>query len=205
MHAYATNISGKHRLAFWLALISAGVAAGAGGLLSLIAGWIGITAGSVSSMGVFGLSWWWLDNHLWKHPWARRFLLVPDLNGTWKCEAQTTLKGSEHVAWPWDATITITQSWSKLLVRLERGQSGSKSLAASLYHEGDRYRLIYHYQNDPKASEHELKKHTGLTDLLFDKAVNAADGRYFTDGDRLTVGEMKLTRIGDEHERTAEA
>ena len=204
MHAYATNIPGKHRFAFVLAVAATIVATGVGGLLSLVAGWIGITAGSVSAMGVFGLLWWWVDNHLWKHPWARRLLLVPDLNGDWKCDARTTLKGSEQVEWPWDATITITQSWSKLLVRMGRGQSGSKSLSASLYHEGDRYRLIYHYQNDPKAGEHQLKKHTGLTDLLFAKDVNSAEGRYFTDGDRLTVGEMTLTRIGDEHERTAE-
>lgn len=205
MHAYATNIAGKHRFAFWIALISASIAAGVGGVLSLIADWLGITAGSVSAMGVFALLWGSLDNYLWKHPWARLLLLVPDLNGDWKCEARTTRKGSEEVDWPWDATITITQSWSKLLVRMERGQSGSKSLAASLYQEGDRYRLIYHYQNDPKAGEHELKVHTGLTDLLFARDANSAEGRYFTDGDRVTVGEMRLTRIGVDHEHAAEA
>jgi xanthosine utilization system XapX-like protein len=208
MHVYATNIPGQHKLLFWIVTAAIIVASGAGLLVSLVASWIGVTVGSVSSLAVFGLLWWWFDRNLWKHPWARRVLLVPDLNGSWKCAGCTITKGGEPVGYEWDAIITITQSWTKMLVRLERpnGTSLSTSLTASLYHEGDgRYRLIYYYMNQPKPSEQELRRHAGLTNLLFDATVNQAEGTYFTDGDRLTVGEMRLIRNGDDHGHTKQA
>jgi len=206
MHVYATNLHGRHKLAFWLAVAAITIASGIGWITSRIEDWIGITAGSASSMGIFLLLWWWLDNRLWKHPWVRRILLVPDLNGVWHCDGRTLKKGTESVDWPWSAEITIRQSWTKMLVRLGRDQSSSASVSASLYHEGDgQFRLIYYYDNTPKASEQEhLRRHTGLANLLFDQSAETAAGSYFTDGDRFTVGEMTLKRNGvtDGHQST---
>ena len=158
-------------------------------------GYWGASFGGISSMAVFGIMWFVFNHWLWRRPFARRFLLVPDLNGEWECRGKTIKKDAERIDWPWNGNITIKQSWTKIMIRLQASQSGSKSIAASLYHEGDgRYRMIYHYENEPKVSETELRRHSGLTVLLFDSQAESAEGRYFTDGDRLTVGEMHLQR-----------
>lgn len=206
MHVYATNSSQHPTLIALISIVSISVASGIGFLVNQVSDSLGIPLSGISAVSVFGLLWLVFDRWLWKCGPIRRVLLVPDLNGTWKCIGKTISKGSEKVDFPWEATITICQSWSKMLVRLETTQSASKSVAASLYHEGDkRYRLLYHYSNDPKPSEHELRRHSGLTDLLFDSEVEAATGRYFTDGDRLTVGEMELKRVGDDCEHSEQA
>lgn len=199
MHTYARNCSLHPTLIAVISLVSITLALAIGFLADRAIASFGIPLTGISAVSIFGLLWLLFDRCLWKVGLVRRVLLVPDLNGNWKCAGQTISKGSELVDYKWDATITISQSWSKMLVRLETSQSSSKSIAASLYHEGDRrYRLIYHYTNDPKPSEQELRRHSGLTDLLFNASVRTAEGRYFTDGDRLTVGEMELTRIGDD-------
>lgn len=201
MHEYATNVPGKHKLLFGVAFVAVFFASGIGMLMSMVADWTGVPVGSVSALAIFGGLWWWVDNKLWKHPWARRVMLVPDLNGCWHCSGRTVTQNGQPVQYEWDARIKITQSWTKMLVRLERpnGESMSTSISAALYNDGDEhYRLIYYYSNQPIPSEVELKRHSGLTTLNFRSGESQARGTYFTDGDRSTVGEMLLTRIGDD-------
>lgn len=201
MHTYATNSSIHPTLVAVISLLSISAAWAIGFWVDQVSDSLGIPLSGLSAVSIFGLLWMAFDRWFWRFEPVRRVLLVPDLNGTWKCVGRTISKGSEKVEFHWEATVTICQSWSKILIRLETKQSASKSIAASLYHEGDgRHRLIYHYTNDPKPSEHELKRHSGLTDLLFDTKVRRAEGRYFTDGDRLTVGEMTLNRTGGDCE-----
>lgn len=196
MHAYATDCRWNPRLFIVLWFVSSAVALALGFLAEYFRDSWGIPTTGVSAIGVFGGFWWLFDHWLWKLPVLRRVLLVPDLNGTWKCVGKTVSQGSETVDYKWEATVTISQSWSKMLIRLETKSSGSMSLAASVYHDGDgRYRLIYPYANDPRPSEEELKHHNGLTLLLFDREIKTADGRYFTDGSRRTAGEMRLERV----------
>ena len=197
MHAYARNCTIHPTLIALISILSIVLASVIGVWANRVGEWIGISASGLSAVSIFGLLWFLFDRWLWKVRLIRNLLLVPDLNGSWRCVGKTVSKGDQKVEYDWEAQITICQSWSKILVRLETTQSSSKSIAASLYHEGDqRYRLIYHYANDPKPSEQELRRHSGLTDLLFDATVETAAGRYFTDGDRLTVGEMQLAREG---------
>lgn len=195
MHPYATDCRWNLKLFVVLWFVSSGVALGLGFLADYSRSSWGIPATGVSAVGVFGGMWWVFDHWLWKLPILRRVLLVPDLNGEWRCVGHTVSQGSETVDYAWEASITICQSWSKMLIRLKTKSSGSMSLAASVYHEGDgRYRLIYPYGNEPRPSEAELRQHIGLTRLLFDREIMTADGWYFTDGSRRTTGEMHLER-----------
>ena len=200
MHTYARNSTVHPTLFAMISLAAIGIAWAFGSGANLIVEQVGVPVSGISAVSLFGLLWLLFDKHLWKIGFVRRMLLVPDLNGSWTCAGRTISKGNEAVDYKWDATVTISQSWSKILVRLETSQSESVSIAASLYQEGEgrsqRHRLIYHYANDPRPSETELKRHTGLTVLSFDNEAKTASGRYFTDGDRLTVGEMHLTRAG---------
>ena len=122
-------------------------------------------------------------------------LLVPDLNGKWNCKGHTSLKNAKVVDHDWNATISITQSWSKILIYLKTSQSESKSISASIYHEaGVGYRVLYLYDNRPNADELDLSKHSGSVELLFLEDTNSASGSYYTDRHRTTVGTMNIER-----------
>jgi hypothetical protein len=120
---------------------------------------------------------------------------VPDLNGKWICAGHTILKNGEQVDIDWDGTIAITQSWSKILIHLKAKQSKSKSISASIYHEdGVGFRVLYQYDNRPNADELDLSNHSGTTELLFSEDTASADGSYYTDRHRTTVGTISLER-----------
>ena len=146
-------------------------------------------------MTVFGLLYFAFDNWLWKVEHLRRILLVPNLNGRWLVTGKTVKRDGQDTAFDWNGEVEIIQSWSKISIVLRTRQSSSRSIAASLYrYPGEGYRLIYHYCNDPKVDQPDLKRHSGLCDLMFLYDVNEAEGSYFTDRDRLTVGTMHLAR-----------
>lgn len=163
--------------------------------LSVNAGW---SAAPVTAIPVFGLfvgMYYLFNTYLWKLKWLRRFLLVPDLNGKWICNAETILKDGQPVEFKWSGEVTISQSWSKILIHLKTNSSNSKSVAASIFHEpGVGYKLLYEYSNSPDANQLDLNKHSGSAELLFSADCKEADGNYFTDRHRKTVGIMKIRR-----------
>jgi hypothetical protein len=145
---------------------------------------------------VFSAIYFAFDRVLWKVAILRKVLLVPDLNGRWTCTGRTTLQGGQPANLDWNAEITITQSWSRILIHLRTQQSESKSIAASIFHEsGVGYRVLYQYTNRPGADQLELRDHSGAAELRFDEACIAGEGYYFTDRHRSTVGTTKLRRI----------
>lgn len=150
----------------------------------------------VPVMTLFGLVYWLFNSKLWKVEWLRSRLLVPNLNGTWKCEGLSVRRKGEVVNFPWSGEIRITQSWTKISIRISTSQSSSRSTSASLVHEpGVGYRLFYHYKNDPKADQTDLQKHDGTAELLFNEDCSSAEGHYFTDQHRMTTGTMKLQKV----------
>lgn len=193
MHPYATNSPANPKLFAFLA-IAAVASSGAASYLAKRAD-LGWTVGAPSAMAFFAFFYWIFDQHLWKWNWLRHLLLIPDLNGTWICAGRTTIKNGEDVEILWDAEIRIQQSWSKIKVVLKTSRSTSESDAASLYRSAARgFRLVYHYHNCPDKTEPALHQHFGLADLMFSDDRQIASGSYFTGKDRLTVGEMTLTR-----------
>jgi hypothetical protein len=206
MHSYSTNspIPPKHIAYLMLAaVIVSGVVGTVVQYANTQFGW---TLGGISAMALFSGLYFLFDRVIWKYRWVQRILLVPDLNGTWHCQGKTLYKGGAPKEYLWTATINIRQSWSRITIVQGTAQSGSQSIAASIYQEpGNGYRLIYHYDNKPKLGERELGRHCGLCNLLFTEAGDSAVGEYFTDKDRMTSGTMTLTRGGltDEATRTA--
>lgn len=197
MHPYSTNSPANPNLIALLALISCAVSVGIGALTKQIHDNWGWTIGGVSALSCFGVLFFVFDRFLWRLKAARAILLVPDLNGSWECQGKTILKGGAPQDLPWIGTITIRQSWSRMVVVLQTQQSSSRSVGASLYQEpGSGYRLIYHYDNRPGAAETELQRHSGQCDLLVANDTASASGEYFTGQGRLTVGTMRLTKKG---------
>ena len=202
MHDYSIDKHPKEKVLFFLALVAITsapiikeLAEYLVSLLEVSTGWSSAPVVAVPVFGLFAGLYFLFDKYLWKISWLRKVLLVPDLNGKWRCNGHTNLKNAEQVDYDWNATVSITQSWSKILIHLNTSQSESKSISASIYHEaGVGYRLLYQYNNKPNANELDLNNHSGSAELLFTEDTVSASGSYYTDRHRTTAGTMILER-----------
>ncbi|MDO9501064.1 hypothetical protein [Falsiroseomonas sp.] len=151
---------------------------------------------SLASAGfIFTVLYWLFNRYAWRWPLIMRLLGVPDLSGTWKCHGKS-LDQKGRIAHEWTGTITIVQRWEKIRLRLKTEKSGSNSVAAALLRdEVDGYKLLYHYKNDPLASQPQLTSHRGFAELVFTKNLTEADGEYFNGQTRFTFGSMHLERL----------
>lgn len=141
---------------------------------------------------VYGILYWLFDRFAWRIAPLGRFLKVPNLAGQWVCEGQPL---ESDVAKPWKGRMTIIQSWDKLRIHLDTGQSSSDSIAAALQHDAAAgYRLMYHYRNQPRANERELSHHHGFAELTFAPGEQSATGDYFNGRGRNTFGMLTLKR-----------
>jgi hypothetical protein len=144
---------------------------------------------------VFTALYWLFDRFAWKWRFLSLVIKVPVIAGQWDCQGQTiNLDGSP--GYSWKATVTILQSWDRIRVLLKTPQSTSNSVSAALIcDDADAYRLLYHYRNDPRIGEVELRSHLGFGELVFARDLGSADGEYFNGHGRNTFGTMKLKRI----------
>ena len=92
-------------------------------------------------------------------------------------------------------SISITQKWSKLLVRFETEQSQSHSISGALKVAGVVYpELSYLYINQPKSLAPEtMEIHRGTVTLELKGDV--LEGEYYTGRGRMTFGSIRLTKI----------
>jgi len=202
MHDYSIDKHPKEKVLFFLALIAITaapiikeLAEYLVSLLEVSTGWSSSPVVAVPVFGLFAGLYFLFDRYLWKISWLRKVLLVPDLNGKWSCDGHTNLKNAEPADYDWNATVSITQSWSKILIHLNTSHSESKSISASIYHEaGVGYRLLYQYNSKPNVNELDLNIHSGSVELLFTEVTASASGSYYTDRHRTTVGTMNLKR-----------
>ncbi len=134
----------------------------------------------------------------WKllHPW---FVEKPDLSGKWE--------GTLHYVWikedcireegDRDTSVSITQTFNHIVVKLETIESTSRSVATSF--DIDEHRgisdLYYTYINEPKVTIQDRSKiHYGTARLTFDlKNPTTLTGEYWTSRD--TKGIMNLTKV----------
>lgn len=203
MHDYSIDKHPKEKILFGLAfsaiLIAPLLNEGVEWCLAAIGAHSAIPAPPVTAIPVFGLfiCFYQLFNHrLWKCPWIRHLLLVPDLNGEWACMGETTMKNGQKESISWRGKMTITQCWSKILIHFKTDTASSKSVSASIFHDkGVGYTLQYHYRNDPSAAALELSKHDGYAELFFAADCGSGSGNYFTDQHRQTVGTMTVERV----------
>lgn len=136
--------------------------------------------------------YWLFDNYVWRwRLWRNLTLLkVPDLNGEWAGYVESSYgNGSIH-----KVTISITQNWSKLLVRFETQHSLSYSISGTLkVADVANPELSYLYVNEPKRSAPDtMNIHRGTATLELKGGV--LEGDYYTGRGRMTFGSIKLTR-----------
>ncbi|KAB2931287.1 MAG: hypothetical protein F9K24_13665 [Leptonema illini] len=138
----------------------------------------------------FGI-YWLFDNVLWKFSILRKFLLVPDLNGEWEITGKTIYNEGKESQIDWNASLIITQSWSKISIILAAKASISESFSASMIKkEGVGYLLNYAYKNTPSIESIGLQSHQGIAFITFEPECVSGNGEYFTDHNRQTSGKM---------------
>jgi len=202
-HEYAL-LGGANRsnVGKWIMRISAAVSGGTVFVLLAavdLAHRIGVSANlppSVLSLAGAGMVYVCLyaffDRYGWRVPAIGRWLKLPDVSGRWTCDG-VSIDRKPHRSW--QGVVTIVQSWDRIRVRLETGQSSSDSIAAALLHEtGTGDRLLYHYRNDPRIGEAGLNAHHGFAELIFAPDGRTARGEYFNGRGRNTFGTLELVK-----------
>lgn len=144
---------------------------------------------SVPSFGGFyAVLYRLFDSHVWRwRLWRNLALLkVPDLSGEWTGYVESSYgNGSIH-----EVTISITQKWSKFVVRFETEQSRSYSISGALkVADVVNPELSYLYVNEPKASAPDtMGIHRGTATLELKQ--DALEGDYYTGRGRMRSGRL---------------
>ena len=143
---------------------------------------------------VFGVSYWAFDNWLWRWQVLRvlRLISVPDLRGTWTgtvASSYTEFQKAQPV------TVTIEQTWTKIVVRLNSAESRSWSLTASiLTNSPEGLVLTYLFDNQPEAESARTMERFRGTTVLAHVATDRLEGHYYTGRGRGTHGSLRLCR-----------
>lgn len=188
MHPYATD-SDHTRLALTVLAIAA--LAAAYGLHRLWTPPWWVDAPSV--LGFAGILWRVYDARLWRLRWGPLGLSnVPNLAGRWTGVLSSSHDGAEH-----EAILTITQTASRIRIKLETASSDSDSFVASVNCQaGPKQGLTYVYDNRPKAlAPNAMAPHQGTVHLRLEGDSRLV-GDYNSDRFRNTSGRMSFTRGG---------
>lgn len=199
MHDYSMDRHPKEKILFILAFLAIVATPflnqGFSNLQDMLGAWTMPLSG-VSAFMVFATVFWVFNQYLWKCKIFRKLLMMPDLNGKWECTGATIIKVGAETNHPWKAEIDVTQSWSKIVIRLKTKESLSCSTSASITRlEGQGFKILYHYQNDPTQISETLNKHDGAAEIIFNPGCTEGEGHYFTDQHRNTVGSLKLRKL----------
>jgi hypothetical protein len=205
MHSYSTDQPRRWRVYFGLGAVALGLTFLSDKLAQFFEVNYGVTIGALSfgvaSIIVYTVFTKWLWD--W-HPvrWIG-LTKVPNLNGTWEGHLHTSYdgaEGSESAAQdydeltPMEATITIAQTWDKILISLDGPESGSESVGATLLVNGRWPTLTYNYENSGKDHHNGLNHHYGTTMLEYNPEDETLDGMYYTGPNRENTGRLEFNR-----------
>ena len=143
---------------------------------------------------VFGVSNWAFDNWLWRWRFLRvmRLISVPDLRGVWAGTVASSYTGFEQTQ---PVTVTIEQTWTKMVVRLNTEESRSWSITASvLTNAPEGLVLTYLFDNEPEAESVRTMQRFRGTVVLVSDAPDRLEGHSYTGRGRETHGSIKLCR-----------
>ena len=199
MHEYSITSHPREKILFYIAAVSIFTAPFITQCVtkvgtSIFNSWVSVSIGA--SLVFAGLFWFW-DRRAWRYALIAEKLGLPNLNGEWSCEG-VSLSHTQAEKRSWQAKVTIEQTWTKILITLktERSTSFSTSVIGGISQlKGSGFVLSYLYDNTPKATESDLRRHSGFCKLIFNSAVDEAEGEYFNGRDRGTYGYLTMKRI----------
>lgn len=147
-----------------------------------------------SVFGFYGLLHTLFDHWIWRMLFLRtaRVLRIPDLRGSWRGSITSSYDDNNSL----DATITIRQTWTHIVITLESEHSKSQSLTASISTiDVDNPELSYEYLNEPKAGAADtMHAHRGTARLTVERGGSLLAGEYYSGRGRQKFGSMRFER-----------
>lgn len=157
---------------------------------------------ATTSAAVVWVCWLLFKNWLWKMPVLRYWLVkIPDLNGSWQGEMQSTWKDpstKENVP-PIQITAKITQTLTEISVDFQTGEMDSQSVVATMHCDPHRRTtdIKYIYLSEPDATVRKRSElHYGAAKMDVKQAKDGSQmlrGNYWTS--RETTGTIELTKV----------
>jgi hypothetical protein len=195
MHNYAIDSNERITIPLYIAIMSILI-----GLLiqntlnfyNIIVPWW-IDAPSI--FGLYAILYTFFDKHLWK---SRLFKITgivktPNLNGSWK---GALLSSYNDFKTPYEMTMKIIQTWTKISIVLEAESSSSCSTIAGIIAENpERMSLTYQYVNEPNEdAESTMQMHRGTATLEIQANGNMLVGGCYSNRARKTYGRLTFER-----------
>ncbi|MDN6842637.1 MAG: hypothetical protein L0L94_09925, partial [Staphylococcus equorum] len=148
---------------------------------------------SFTAIGIFGILYALFNNYIWKWNFLKGIVKIPNLNGVWKGEFQSSYHNFNKSL---PVVLIIEQTWSKICITGEFNHSKSSSNTASLkINDGGGVKLLYSYYNDKIPQYHEMgtSNHKGYANLEIKR--DSMEGNYFNDPtNNENFGKMKLLK-----------
>lgn len=132
---------------------------------------------------------------LWKI-WPIKYIHgVPNINGRYDCEGDSSFKNKKHKAF-----LEIKQTLLNISINLYPEEtSSSYSIIANIgKNEHGNWALLYIYRNDPKivTGDLDMRSHIGCANLEIFNDERQLKGRYFNDGrERSTFGSLSCSFV----------
>lgn len=201
-HTYSTDSPERQQIPFFIAAAAVACAYGISHILEGYGidapGWLS----PLDTMTFYGLFYWLFDGIIWKWGWVHRIKIthIPDLSGEWSGVVDPTPTGgvSAGLVVRTDITLSIRQTWTRMLVTGRTKQSRSRSLTATLV-VLDECSVSYEYLSEPLASAAPtMHMHRGTARLSLSNDGTVLEGEYYSGRGRQNVGIIRLTRPSEE-------
>jgi hypothetical protein len=199
LHDYAVFEHNRSTIGRWLGFLAILIAGGVSSLLSFAENQtgMGIFSATITTGVIYGGLHYIFNRWIWRLP----IFGIPNLSGIWAVTGKT-LDENGATRYDWQAEIDIEQKWEKIVIHQETKKSESFSYTATLAKLGgtkERWQLSYSYSNTPNENQvHELNRHKGFCELIFQDKISSASGSYFNSNGRRSYGMMELNKVGVE-------
>lgn len=195
MHPYTTDSSERKLVPLYIAGASVLLAWGLNRVIGVLQFTLPWWIDAPSVIGFYGLLHTIFNKYLWKWRVLRTIgvVKVPDLNGTWKGYVTSSF---DEYAVKYDATIRISQNWTRIAIILETNYSKSRSLIAAIVTEDPSGTVLsYEYLNEPLPNaKHTMHTHRGTARLAIQSSGKVLEGEYYTGRDRQNFGILRFER-----------
>lgn len=147
----------------------------------------------------------WYDKKLWKKKWLSWLVTVPNMNGRYKGELESSYQtnGSNTLL---KCALEVSQMASSISVNLyvdnenKLKRTDSESILENLEPTKDSnvYRLSFNHTNRGQLDRWGLKEHNGVTTLLYNITNRSFHGSYFNEPKRKTYGKITVAFDSDQ-------
>ena len=139
-------------------------------------------------VGTYWIFYKLFDEIIWNKKPILNHINIYDLNGNWVGYTKTSKYKKVF-------NVTIKQTWTDIEMNLKTDQSSSELISFSFNKLKPIHDVCYIYKSEVKQDQNEIRTHYGTCMLKIDETNEKLTGTYFTDGQRITYGEICLKRI----------